>query len=172
MTEYGIYKMAGKRTTPVEDTLYLRNARPNRVIFRYADVRYVLEHRGNRSDSVALPIDAEKDTTIARWMQSGQLERISKESFHKLATRTVDILPNQYLRRAVRNEKAGDLKMTVADGDGSGTLTAIDQKQVHSSVSGNSRPEWAGDLMTTEEELDSDEYSGVTTVTDYPSRHR
>jgi hypothetical protein len=168
MVEYGNQMAAQKK----EDTLYLRNARPNRVVFKYADVRYVLEHRGNRQDTVALPIEAEKDTLISRWLIAQQLEKITKDQFHKLATRSVDLLPNQFLKRSVRDNRAGDIKLVKAEGDGSGTLTAIDQKQVHSGVTQNARPEWGGDLMSTEEELEDGQFDQVVTNTNYPSKHR
>ena len=155
-----------------EDTLYVRNARPNMLIFKFDDVRYVLQHRGNRADSVALPITAEKDNLIARWLKNGQLEKINQKSFMALGKRSVDVLPNEFLKRDVRNNKASDLKLVENKDETSGGKIDIVPSEAVKTVDRVSRPEWAGELMTTEEELDTFNYEGNSPDTSYPSKNR
>lgn len=76
------------------ETIYLRNLRPNRVIVTYADLRVPLERRGAREDTTSMPADARNEPTIARWLRSGIIEEISKESFLTLAARTDAYDPN------------------------------------------------------------------------------
>lgn len=128
-------------TEEPEQTLYVRNARPNTVIFKFDGVRYVLPHRGNRADSTALPVAAKKDSLISRWLGNGQLEEISKESFMNLGKRSIDVLPNEFLKRDVRNNKAADLKLVTADGDTSGALVNINPSDTVKRVNQVSRPE-------------------------------
>jgi hypothetical protein len=164
-----------------EDALYVRNGRPNMIVFTVAGVRYALQHRGNRQDSVALPLEAANDTTISRWLKIGQLEKISKDSFMALGARTVDVLPNEYLKRPVRglNKSDGnlDVPMVVADKAGgkeqntAGTLTHIKDGDVQKQVREGVSAKWAGDLMSTEEELEefTPEHEAEA---NYPSHHR
>lgn len=154
----------------VDTTLYVRNGRPNRIVFHAAGVRYMLEHRGNRADSAALSQDAAREPVIVRWLQSGQLEKISREAFMRLGSRTVDTLPNEFLKRNVRQQNARDLDMKPADGDTTKTFTQVDEGDVHKTVRARLRPEWAGDLMTTEEELET--LSETQAHQSYPSKHR
>lgn len=165
--EYGKHKMA----TAKETTLYLRNARPNRIVFNYDGVRYRLEHRGNRADSVALSIKAKDDPEILRWIRIGQLEEIGKEAFMQLGKRAIDVLPNEFLKRDVRNNKSADLSLMQNKDDASGSKLDVDPKEVTKKINDNSRPQWAGDLMTTEEELESGSFEYQSTDS-YPSRHR
>jgi hypothetical protein len=153
-----------------EDTLYVRNARPNSLVIRYAGTRQLLGHRGSRTDSWALPREAENDQTIARWLKSGHLEKISKESYMKLSARTIDVLPNEYLEKRLRQRNGLDVKMSPADADTTRTLTQITDGDVHKQVRDTVSPKWAGELMTTEEELESTEFE--TQQADYPSHHR
>jgi len=155
-----------------ETTLYVRNARPNMVVFKFNDVRYVLQHRGNRADSTALPVEAKEDTTISRWLKNGQLEEISKDSFMQLGRRSVDVLPNEYLKRDVRNNKAADLRLVESKDDASGLKVDIVPSEAVKTASEISRPEWAGDLMTTEEELENFNYDEDNSHANYQSKHR
>ncbi len=154
-----------------EKTLYVRNARPNMVVFKFNDVRFVLQHRGNRADSTALPIEAKEDNTISRWLKNGQLEEISKESFMQLGRRSVDVLPNEFLKRDVRNNKAADLRLVQSKDDASGLKVDIVPTEAVKTTSEISRPEWAGDLMTTEEELETFDY-GDNSASNYQSKNR
>ncbi len=159
-----------------EDNLYIRNARPNRVVFHYNGVRYLLEHRGNRQDSVALPAEAANDQSVSRWLQIGQLEKVSKESFMKLGARTVDVLPNEFLARGLRQPRGGEVQLvnaTVAgaqEQDTTGARTHIADGDVHKTVREKLSPKWAGDIMTTEEELETMDFS--TETANYPSKNR
>ncbi len=160
-----------------QDTLiYVRNARPNKVIFYYAGVRYPLEHRGHRGDSVALPAEAAQDGTISRWLQQGQLEKISRDSYMKLGARTVDILPNEYLAQPMRSGRgaaAGVVPMQNAEGDTSKGLSTVKDADVFRSVREGLSPKWGGDLMSTEEELDSPEFTNQQdNKANYPSKNR
>jgi len=155
-----------------ETTLYVRNARPNMVVFKFNDVRYVLQHRGNRADSTALPVEAKEDNTISRWLKNGQLEEISKDSFMQLGRRSVDVLPNEYLKRDVRNNKAADLRLVESKDDASGLKVDIVPSEAVKTASEISRPEWAGDLMTTEEELENFNYDEDNSHANYQSKHR
>jgi hypothetical protein len=155
-----------------DNIVYLRNARPNQVIFHYDGLRYKLEHRGNRNDTVALPAGALNDRDISRWVQVKQLEVISKDSFVKLATRTVDILPNEFLQQPIRRGKGVEVPMVRAEGDISGTKTQIVEADAMKTVKNTITPKWGGDLMSTEEELDSGDFQNAQTEPNYPSRHR
>lgn len=156
--------------TSRDNTLYVRNGRPNTVIFTAGGIRHKLEHRGNRQDSAALSEDASREPIVVRWLQSGQLEKISKDAFMRLGSRTVDTLPNEFLARSVRKTNARDLDMKPADADTTRTLSQIDDGDVHKTVRARLRPEWAGDLMTTDEELETlaDDQKHQA----YPSKHR
>lgn len=153
-----------------DNSLYIRNARPNRVVFHFNGVRYLLEHRGNRQDSVALPGEAANDQNVSRWLQIGQLEKISKESFMKLGARTVDVLPNEYLQRSVRAKGGGEVKMHPADADTTRTTTQVLDGDVHKTVREKLSPQWAGELMSTEEEVESMDFSSQ--ADNYPSKNR
>lgn len=150
-----------------EDTLYVRNARPNRVIFHYNGMRYRLEHRGHRQDSTSLPIEASNDPEVSRWMKVGQLEKISKDAFMKLGARQVDVLPNEYLQRKIRNTPKGEVAMHPAEADATRSLTQINEKEVQKAA--NPSPKWAGDLMTTDEEIEQLDFSQAD---QYPSKYR
>jgi hypothetical protein len=164
-----------------EEALYVRNGRPNMIVFNYGGVRYALQHRGNRQDSTALPKEAINDLTISRWLKIGQLEKISKESFMALGARTVDVLPNEYLKRPVRglNKNDGnlDIPMVVADKAGgkeqntAGTLTHLKDGDVQKQVREGVSAKWAGDLMSTEEELE-EFLPEQEEQANYPSKHR
>jgi hypothetical protein len=154
--------------TEKNETLYVRNARPNRVVFHYAGNRYRLEHRGNRNDSTSLPIEAQNDPTISRWLKIGQLERIGKDAFMRLGARQVDILPNEYLQRKIRNNPKGELAMSPAEADTTRSLTQVDDKAVNKAA--DPSPKWSGDLMTTEEELGTTDFEAANA--EYPSHHR
>lgn len=73
-----------------DNTFFVRNWRPNRVVFKYSGLKYVLERRGDRQDTTALPLDAKSDPTIARWLKMNILEDIEKDEFIELAARTSD----------------------------------------------------------------------------------
>lgn len=73
-----------------DNTFYVRNWRPNRLVFKYAGLKYVLERRGDRQDTVALPIDAQSDPTIARWLKSDMLENIERDDYIELASRVTE----------------------------------------------------------------------------------
>jgi len=160
-----------------DDLVYLRNGRPNKVVFHYAGTRQPLEHRGHRGDSVSLPKDALQDATIARWVKQGQLEVISKEAYMQLGARTVDVLPNEYLSQPMRTGRgaaAGVVPMQNADSDTSKGLSQLKDADVFRSVREGVSPKWAGDLMSTEEELESAEYINKQhdTNANYPSKNR
>lgn len=155
-----------------ETTLYVRNARPNGIVFHFDGVRYALKHRGHREDSVALPSEAANDGQISRWLQMGQLEKISKEAFMKLGQRTVDVLPNEYLKRTMREGRGIEVPMVKADSDTTGTPSVVVDKDVSRVVKGVLSPQWAGDLMSTDEELESPEFQNQQTPASYPSKNR
>lgn len=73
-----------------DNTFYVRNWRPNRIVFKYTGLKYILERRGSREDTTALPLDAKSDPVIARWMKIGVLEEISRDNFVELASRVKD----------------------------------------------------------------------------------
>jgi len=73
-----------------DTTFYVRNWRPNSVMFRYSGLKYVLERRGDRQDTAALPVDARGNPTVTRWLRSGILEEITKDDFVELAARVTD----------------------------------------------------------------------------------
>jgi len=74
----------------MDDTLFVRNNRPNRVILKLNGLRHILERRGTREDSVALPLDqANRDPVIQRWLKEGRLEEISRDQFMNLASAEV-----------------------------------------------------------------------------------
>lgn len=163
--------------TATEDkTLYVRNARPNTVIFTAGGVRHKLEHRGNRQDSAALSPDAANEPIVVRWIQNGQLEKISRDAFMALGTRTIDTLPNEFLDRSVRKQNARDLELINAGKSSSneqnttGALTHISDGDVHKAVRDRLTPKWAGELMTTDEELE--DLADIQATQNYPSKHR
>lgn len=72
------------------DVIHVRNGRPNRLIVKYAGVKFLLERRGSREDTTSLPAEAENDPIVARFLRQGFLEKISKEAFMTLNERTED----------------------------------------------------------------------------------
>jgi hypothetical protein len=158
--------MAAKK----EEALYIRNRRPNRIIVNWAGTRYPpLERRGSRQDSLSLPAEAENDPVIARWLRVGILEKISKEAFMKLGSRTVDIEPNQFLKRPVRTNGFKDLLLEkVTEGNTSGEKFNINETAARKASTPNL--EWAGELMSTDEEIEGMDFNHNTA--NYPSHHR
>ena len=159
-----------------EGVLYVRNRRPNRLVLKYNGLREVLDHRGSRQDSTSIPVEAERDPSIARFIKLGYLEKISRESFMKLAKRTIDTLPNEFLKRSQRSDRGiTEIMMYEAkddyfkgQSDTSGEKIMIKDGDVRKLV--NPSPQWAGDLMTTEEELETIDLE--TAEQNYPSKHR
>jgi len=152
-----------------EQTLFVRNRRPNRVVFSYAGNRYVLERRGSREDSTSLPADAKNDVTISRWIKQGVLEKISRDEFMRLGARTVDTPTAGFLKRPVRDQRHRDLRLHPAEADTTRSLTQIEDREVHSNASPNL--EWAGELMSTAEELETMPEESEK-MPNYPSKHR
>ena len=76
----------------MSDNLYIRNLRPNRIVIKYskAKLRFHVDRRGTRNDTLALPIDAKTDADIARWLRIGQIEEITQEQYMELSAREVD----------------------------------------------------------------------------------
>lgn len=70
--------------------IYVRNWRPNQLIFRHADLKIRLGRRGERTDNVALPDEALSNPDVAKFLRNGRLERISEEAYFNLATRPED----------------------------------------------------------------------------------
>jgi hypothetical protein len=135
-----------------ETALYVRNARPNRVVIKFAGNRYVLERRGSREDSTALPVEAANDTVVRRWLENKVLEKVSQDDFMQLAARTVDTEPRFFLKTAVRTKgTVGTLGLNPAEADATRSLTQINDKDVI--VAADPRLQWAGELMSTKEEL-------------------
>jgi hypothetical protein len=71
-------------------TVYVRNWRPNQLIFKHAGIKITLNRRGTRDDNVALPDEALSNTDVARFLRNGKLEQISEEAFQNLASRSED----------------------------------------------------------------------------------
>lgn len=151
-----------------EETVFIRNRRPNIVVINYAGQRFALQRRGHREDSVSLPADALNDTTISKFLKQGRLEKISQDSFMRLGARQIDIEANQYLKRPMRDSKHTDLIMYPADSDTTRSPSSIRDADIRKS--GTPNLEWSGDLMTTEEELEEMDYSAPEQ--NYPSHHR
>lgn len=151
-----------------EQEVYLRNGRPNGLVIKYAGNRFNLRHRGHREDSIALPEEALTDRDIARWVKQGVLEKISKDSFLELGRRQVDTLPNEFLQRKIRNTPKGELAMHPADADTTRSLTQIKDTDIIKVA--DPAPKWAGDLMSTAEELETMEFDNATQA--YPSKYR
>lgn len=83
--------------------------RPNRLSFRYAGLKYILERRGAREDSTALPVDARTNPTILRWMKMGVLEEITQEDYIELSVRITDEDIRENLAKAFKpNLPMGD----------------------------------------------------------------
>lgn len=73
------------------EVIYVRNLRPNGLIIKLNGLKYpVLERRGARGDTMALPVEAENDPIVAKFLRTGYLEQISKEAFFELSSRTED----------------------------------------------------------------------------------
>lgn len=154
------------------NSLYVRNARPNTFVFYVNGIRYSLKHRGNREDSTSLPTEARTDGNVRRYLTSGHLEEISQDAFMALGKRTVDVRPTEFLKRSpVRDTGVGKgVPLTPAEADGARGLTQVKDTDAHKAVRESTQLEWAGDLMSTEEELDTYDYSKPETH--YPSHHR
>ena len=93
------------------DTVYLRNRRPNRVVVQYAGLRVVLERRGSREDSASFPADVLSDSTVARWLRGDRLEELTKDQFMDLSGRTDAFDPN--LRSVEYREESRDGRQRV-----------------------------------------------------------
>lgn len=154
------------------ETLYVRNARPNTFVFYYNGVRYSLKHRGNREDSTSLPAEARTDGNVRRYIESGHLELVSQDAFMALGKRQIDVRPTEFLKRSgVREQGVGiGVPMTPAEADGNKGLTQVKDTDAHKAVRESTRLDWAGDLMSTEEELEQFDYSKPEH--NYPSHHR
>jgi hypothetical protein len=152
-----------------EDTLYVRNRRPNGLVLNYAGTRHLLEHRGHRADSTALPAEAANDATISRFLKQGYLEKISRDAFMKLGARTVDVRPNEFLTSNVGKNQSG-VPMVAADADTTRTPSVLTDKAIHDAA--DPSPKWAGELMSTEEELEVYDYDSQSSQANYPSKNR
>jgi hypothetical protein len=135
-------------------------------------VRYSLKHRGNREDSTSLPAEAKQDGNIRKYLQSDQLEAISKDAFFALGKRQIDVRPTEFLKRSnVRETGVGQGVPLHADpSDKPTTLTQVKDTDAHKAVREATKLEWAGELMSTEEELETFDYSKPEH--NYPSHHR
>lgn len=92
------------------DTVYIRNNRPNRVVLQYAGLRVVLERRGSREDTASFPSDALSDPTIARWLRANRIEELTKDQFLDLSGRTNAFDPNT---RSVEYREDGKVKRSL-----------------------------------------------------------
>ena len=129
------------------ELLYVRNARPNILIVKFAGAKFPLERRGNREDSVALPVDAKNDPIVGRFIRQGFLEEISKEAFMELGLRTED--KPYALRTGTTLEK--DLPMNDPFNP---QPTLISNKDITETAHLRSpNPEFAGKIPSTDEEL-------------------
>ena len=88
----------------------------------------------------------------------------------KLGQRRVEVLPNEFLKRSeVRTPRGDAVKMSPAEADVSRSNTQVNDGDVHKAVRERLTAKWAGDLMSTDEEL---EEFRPTEEANYPSRHR
>jgi hypothetical protein len=149
-------------TAKKEDAIYVRNTRPVGVVLKLGkDIRYNLAYRGHRQDAIALPAEAANDREIARWLGEGRLEQISKEAYVRLAKRQMDQpRPDQTVGTSV------NIKINPEDHRRPTIGAERDFKT-------NSTPtvRLAGDLLSTEEELELLEIQGGQDV-NYPSKYR
>ena len=150
------------------EAIYVRNGHPNRVAFVHAGTRIALDRRGSRTDTTALPKDALDNPTVSRFIKDGVLEKITRDQFMKLGARQIDIEPNQFLKRPVRTGKTTDLLMHPAEADTTKSPSSVREQDVRKSAV--PRLEWAGELMSTAEELEEMDYSAPEN--NYPSHHR
>jgi hypothetical protein len=155
-------------TAKKDDTLYVRNGRPNILVIHFDGNRIPLGRRGARDDSTSLRGEAANDPTISRFLKQGLLEKISRDSFMKLGARQIDIEPNQFLKRQVRDGRTADVIMHPAEADT--TRSASTLRDVDIRKAATPKLEWSGDLMSTEEELEEMDYSAPEH--NYPSHHR
>ena len=151
-----------------ETTLYVRNGRPNILVLNYAGSRIPLGRRGSREDSTSLPVEAMNDPVISRWLKQGLLEKISRDAFMKLGARQIDIEPNQFLKRPVRDGRTADVIMHPADADTTRSPSTLRDNDIRKAAT--PKLEWSGDLMSTDEELEEMDYSAPEH--NYPSHHR
>lgn len=136
-----------------ETTLYVRNYRPNMVIVPYAGVRYKLERRGARNDNTALPIEAQSDPTINRWLRQGILEEITKEDFIELAVRDNDseykLKKPERIRIKIEEPQSATPTLITKDKDGKDILNDESVKRNIMSP----KLEWETEPLSTSEEL-------------------
>lgn len=138
------------------DVFYVRNTRPNAVLVRLGErphqTKYTVERRGSREDTTAFPKEALNDPTVARFIQSGIFEVITKEQFMSLGERNEGRSSIPLVTRKAETEVA----IPMGDMETSRTPTIITDEDLTKTKDWRSpRPEFSGPILSTEQELDS-----------------
>lgn len=129
------------------EVLYVRNTRPNAVLVKHNGIKYTVERRGSREDTVTLPADAKDDPTVANFLQKGILEEISKEAFMRLGERSEG-------RAAFALKKSGEEVNLPHSGETAREPFVLADKVIdESKYLRTPRPEFAERVPSTAEEL-------------------
>lgn len=142
--------------------LYVRNLRPNAVLVKIGGLKYTVERRGFREDTVALPPEAREDPVVSTFLQRNILEEISKETFMTLATRpenTITVGPDKKQRREdvlplVPRKAETEVNIPINNPEESRTPFLITDENIRDSGKLRSpRPEFKDSVPTTEEDI-------------------
>jgi len=136
-------------------TLFIRNWHPNRLVLTYAGQRYILERRGTREDNLALPDEARKDKTVARWLSNGTLEEITQDQFMELAVRSLGEVTAEQGKTADLKSPARDVNIPINRPDSTTPTVIADDLFDKAAGKKHMTPEltYREEPLTTEEEL-------------------
>lgn len=135
------------------EVFYVRNTRPNAVLVRLGDkphqTKYVVERRGSREDTTALPADAIDDPTVARFIQRGIFEVITKDQFMRLGERSTGRPSIPLVERS-----ANQVALPMGDMNNSRTPTIIADEDIKKFAGERSpNPEFVSQPKSTEDEI-------------------
>lgn len=134
------------------EVLYIRNKRPNAVLIRYEtdggkQVKFTVERRGSREDTIALPGELKQDPTVASFLNRGILEEISKDEFMTLGERKEG-------RPAFALKKSADeLNLPMSNADAREPFQILDKTITDSKHLRSPHPEFAERTPSTTEEI-------------------
>lgn len=145
-----------------DGVLYVRNSRPNAVLMRVEGLKITVERRGSREDTAALPGDWRNNPQVATFLQRGILEEISKDAFMALSGRPEETFVEERGRpKRVPGPTEVPLVQRPSDAinipinpEDHRQPTVITDETLRKSLHLRSpRPEFAGEVPTTSEDL-------------------
>ena len=143
-----------------EPILYVRNRRPNAVLIKFENLKYPVERRGSRQDTVALPPEAREDPVVSQFLNKGIVEEISKEQFMALGGRPENPVAGEKDKQERLHDypldrtRANEAAIPMEPEETSRTPYIITDKDLRSSMEFRTpAPRFAVDFPSTDEEI-------------------